>query len=418
MKKGRKLQVKTKKILMLAMVAVMCLALVVGCGGKTDTNSQGNNNQPAGNNDSTGNNAVAEVIKIGGNFELTGGAAEFGKKGENGAKLAIKEINEQGGILGGKKIEYVGADNKSEAGESTAAATKLITQDKVVGMVGPMTTGNTLAAIPIVTENKIPLVTPTGTNATITVSENGTLNEWLFRACFIDPFQGEVAANFALDHLKVSKAALVIDQKGDYAKGLAESFKKTFEAAGKEVVASEQYVAGQDTDFRAILTNIKSKNPDIIFVPGYYGEVGMIVKQARDLGITAIMLGGDGWGTGPIVDVAGKAAMNNTYYVDHVAADDPALAEFNAKYKQEYGQDADSFGALGYDAAKMLIAAIDAAGSTDSEAIRAALTATADFQGVSGVINVDAATHNPKKSATILEFKDGEKSFATRVDPK
>jgi len=393
------------------MVAVMCLALVVGCGGKDD------NNQPAGNNDATGNNAASEVIKIGGNFELTGAAAEFGKKGENGAKLAIKEINEQGGILG-KKIEYVGADNKSEAGESTAAATKLINQDKVVGMVGPMTTGNTLAAIPIVTENKIPLVTPTGTNATITVNENGTLNEWLFRACFIDPFQGEVAANFALDHLKVSKAALVIDQKGDYAKGLAASFKSTFEAAGKEVVASEQYVAGQDTDFRAILTNIKSKNPDIIFVPGYYGEVGMIVKQARDLGITAIMLGGDGWGTGPIVDVAGKESMNNTYYVDHVAADDPALAEFNTKYKQEYGQDADSFGALGYDAAKLLINAIETAGSTDSEAVKAALTATAGFQGVSGEINVDAATHNPKKSATILEFKDGEKSFATRVDPK
>ncbi len=398
---------KAKKILTYAMVTVTSLALIVGCGG-------GSSN-PGGTN---GSNANADVIKIGGNFELTGGAAEFGKKGQNGALLAIKEINEQGGILGGKKIEYVSTDNKSEAGEATAATTKLITQDKVVGIIGPMTTGNTLASIPVVTSNKIPLVTPTGTNATITVNENGSLNEWLFRACFIDPFQGEVAANFALDNLKASTAALVIDQKGDYAKGLAQSFKTTFEAAGKQVVASEQYVAGQDTDFRAILTNIKSKNPEVIFVPGYYNEVGMIVKQARDLGITATIVGGDGWGTGPIVDVAGAAAMNNTYYVDHVAADDPALAQFNTAYQAEYNQEADSFGALGYDAAKLLIQAIDAAGSTDSAAIKAALEATTGFKGVSGDINVDPTTHNPKKSATILEFKDGEKVFATRVDPK
>lgn len=394
---------------MYALVVVMSLVLIVGCGSKTTPSSQP---------DQGGKSTAEEVIKIGGNFELTGGVAEFGKKGENGAKLAIKEINEQGGILGGKKIVYVGADNKSEAGESTAATTKLITMDKVVGIVGPMTSGNTLAAIPVVTEHKIPLVTPTGTNSKVTVNDNGSVNAWLFRACFIDPFQGEVAANFALDTLKVSKAALVIDQKGDYAKGLADSFKKTFEAAGKEVVASELYVAGQDTDFRSILTNIRSKNPDIIFVPGYYGEVGMIVKQARELGITAAILGGDGWGSGPIVDVAGKDAMNNTYYVDHVASDDPAIAEFNANYKKEYNQDADSFGALGYDATKMLIAAIEAAGSTDAEAIRLALETTSGFQGVSGAINIDAATHNPKKSATILEFKDGEKVFATRVDPK
>jgi branched-chain amino acid transport system substrate-binding protein len=266
----------------------MCLALVVGCSPKAPEAPK-----------------APDVIKIGGNFELTGGVAEFGKKGENGAKLAIKEINEKGGVLG-KKIEYVGADNKSEAGESTAATTKLVTQDKVIGIIGPMTTGNTLGAIPVVTENKVPLITPTGTNSKITVAEDGKLNTWLFRACFIDPFQGEVAANFAIDTLKASKAALVIDQKGDYAKGLAQSFKETFEKAGKQVVASEQYVAGQDTDFRAILTNIKAKGPDIIFVPGYYNEVGMIFKQARELKIDGAFLGGDGWGTGPIVDIAVK----------------------------------------------------------------------------------------------------------------
>lgn len=387
---------KKRKLITFGWVMAISLVLLAGCGS-------------SGSND--------DVIKIGGNLELTGGAAEFGKKGENGLKLAIKEINAQGGLLG-KQIQYVSADNKSEAGEATAATTKLITQDKVVGIVGPMTTGNTLAAIPVATENKIPLVTPAGTNETLTVKADGTLNEWIFRACFIDPFQGEVAANFALDTLKVSQAALVIDQKGDYAKGLARSFQETFEAAGKQVVASEQYVAGQDTDFRAILTNIRSKNPDVIFIPGYYGEVGMIIKQARELGIEAMIIGGDGWGTGPIVDVAGKESMNNTYYVDHVAADDPALVEFAKAYKEEYGQDADSFGVLGYDAGKLLFAAIEKANSTDGEAVKAALETITGLKGVSGEINIDPATHNPKKSATILEFRDGEKIFSTRVDPK
>ncbi|NLP43996.1 MAG: ABC transporter substrate-binding protein [Peptococcaceae bacterium] len=394
---------KRTKIFTYALVLLLTLALV-GCGS--------NGSAPAGSASED-----SDVIKIGGVFELTGEVAEFGKKGDNGVRLAIKEINEKGGVLG-KQIQYISADNKSEAGESTAAATKLIDQDKVIGIVGPMTTGNTLAVIPVVTDYGIPLVTPTATNATITVNPDGSLNEWLFRACFIDPFQGEVAANFAMDALGAKTAALVIDQKGDYAKGLAESFKKTFEDAGNKVVASEQYVAGADRDFRAILTNIKAANPDVIFVPGYYGEAGLIVKQARELGITAAMIGGDGWGTGPIVEVAGPDAMNNTYYSDHVAADDPNLAEFAAAYKAEYNQDVDSFAVLGYDAARMLITAIEKAGSTDAEAIKNALESLTGFQGVSGEINIDPATHNPQKSASILKFVDGVKEFAMRVDPK
>lgn len=393
---------RAKKIFTYALVALMCLSLVVGCSQK-----------PA----DTPKPTESATIKVGGNFEITGAVAEFGAKGDRGVKLAIKEANAKGGVLG-KQIEYIVADNKSEAGEATTATAKLIDQDKVVAVLGPMTTGNTLAAIPVVTESKVPLVTPSGTNSTLTVSEDGKLNQYIFRACFIDPFQGEVAANFALDSLKVSKAALVIDQKGDYAKGLAKSFKETFEKAGKEVVASEQYVAGQDTDFRAILTNIKAKNPDVIFIPGYYTEVGMIIKQARELKIDAAIIGGDGWGTGPIVDVAGKEAMNNTYYVDHVAADDPALTEFAAKYKAEYNQEVDSFAILGYDSAKILIAAIEKAGSAEPEKIKNALETLTGVTGVSGEINIDSATHNPKKSASILKFEDGKKLFATRVNPK
>lgn len=389
---------KAKKIFIYALVALMCLALVVGCSAA-----------PAAK--------TPDKIKIGGNFELTGGNAEFGKKGEQGAKLAVKEINAAGGVLG-KQIDFIVADNKSEAGESTAATTKLVTQDKVIGIVGPMTTGNTLAAIDVLADNKVPLVTPTGTNTKITIAENGQLNKWMFRACFIDPFQGEVVANYVLEKLNAKTAAMIVDQKGDYAKGLAASFQKTIEAAGGKIVKTEQYVADQDKEFRTILTNIKAANPEVIFVPGYYGEVGLIVKQARELDITVPILGGDGWGTGDILGVAGVAAMNNTFYSDHVAADDPALVDFAVAYKKEYNQDPDSFAILGYDSMKMLVAAIEKAGSTDTEAIRAALETTAGLKVVSGEINVDPATHNPKKSASILKFVDGKKVFDSRVNPK
>ncbi|MGI6450819.1 MAG: ABC transporter substrate-binding protein [Desulfitobacteriia bacterium] len=386
------------KIITYAFVALVCLALVTGCSPSAPAPRE------------------AETIKIGGIFEITGDMAEFGIKGENGVKLAIREINNSGGVLG-KQIEYVGADNRSDAEESKVAATKLIIQDKVVGIVGPMTNLNTLAVIPVVSENKIPLITPTGTNTILTVNERGELNEWIFRACFIDSFQGEVAANFALDTIKAKTAALIIDQKGDYAKSLAASFKEIFEAGGGKVVATEQYIAGQDKNFYNILTRIRAENPDVIFVPGHYNDSGFIVRQARDLKIQAAVLGGDLWGTGPIADVAGAEAMNNTYYVDHVAVNDPELADFAAAYKAEYGQDIDSFATLGYDAAKLLLAAIERAGNTDAEAIKRALESTSGFNGVSGEINVDPATHNPKKSASIQKFVDGLKVFATRVDP-
>lgn len=386
--------VKAKQILTYVLFIVMSLALITGC-----------------------SPPKADVIKIGGNFELTGSWAEYGKKEENGVKLAIKEVNAKGGVLG-KQIEYASEDNKSDAAQSAAVTTKLITQAKVTGIIGPATTGNTLATIPIVTDNKVPLITPSGTNTAVTVGNDGTLNNWLFRTCYIDSFQGEAAADFAEDILQAKTAALVIDQKGDYAKGLAQSFKDTFEKAGNKVVISEKYVAGEETDFSSILTNIKTLNPEVVFVPGYYTEVGMIVKQARALKINVPILGGDGWGTGPVVDIAGKEAMNNTYYIDLVAADDPTFVSFAADYKKEYDQDADSFAALGYDAANMMITAIEKAGNTDTEKVRAALETLSGFKGISGDITVDPATHNPKKKATILKFVDGKKIFVTKVVPK
>lgn len=387
-----------RKIFTMASVALLSLSLVAGCG-------------------TTAAPKAAEVIKVGGDLELSGGTAEFGQAADKAIKLAFEQQNAKGGVLGGKKLEFVAADNKSDAGESTVAATKLATQDKVVAILGPMTSGATLAASQVVTDSKIPLITPTGTSDKVTV-ENGQLKPWIFRACFIDPFQGQVAANFASDNLKLKKAALYIDQKGDYAKGLAAAFEENFKKSGGQIVAKEQYVAGSDKDFRATLTRIKAANPDVVFVPGYYAEVGLIVKQARDMQMTQVFIGGDGWGSPQLVEVAGKAPLENTYYVNHTAMDDPGLAQFNKDFKAKYNTEPDTFAALGYDSANLLIKAIESAGSTDGEKLRSALENMKGFQGVSGMLTVDPKTHNPVKSAAILQFKDGKSVFMAKVNPK
>lgn len=386
-----------RKFMTVATAALLSLALVTGCG-------------------ASGGDKSAEVIKVGGDLELSGGAAAFGQYAEKAIKLAFEQQNAKGGVLG-KQLEYVSADNKSDAGESTVAATKLATQDKVTAILGPMTSGNTLAAVQVVTDSKVPLISPTGTADNVTF-ENGKVKPWIFRACFIDPFQGQVAANFATDTLKAKKAALYVDQKGDYSKGLAASFKENFTKAGGEIVAEEQYVADSDKDFRATLVRIKAANPDVVFVPGYYQEVGLIVKQARDMEMKQAFMGGDGWGSPQLVDVSGAAALENTYYVNHGAMDDPGMTQFIKDFKAKYNAEPDTFAALGYDAANLLIKGIENAGKTDPEALRAALENMKGFQGISGELNIDPATHNPVKSAAILQFKNGKSVFMTKVNPK
>lgn len=386
-----------RKFMTVATAALLSLTLLTGCG-------------------ASGGDKSAEVIKVGGDLELSGGAAAFGQYAEKAIKLAFEQQNAKGGVLG-KQLEYVSADNKSDPGESTVAATKLATQDKVTAILGPMTSGNTLAAVQVVTDTKVPLITPTGTADKVTF-ENGQVKPWIFRACFIDPFQGQVAANFATDTLKAKKAAIYIDQKGDYSKGLAASFEENFKKAGGEIVAKEQYVAGSDLDFRATLVRIKAANPDIVFVPGYYQEVGLIVKQAREMEMKQVFMGGDGWGSPQLVDVSGAAALENTYYVNHGAMDDPGMAQFIKDFKAKYNAEPDTFAALGYDAANLLIKGIENAGKTDPEALRTALENMKGFQGISGELNVDPATHNPVKSAAILQFKAGKSVFMTKVNPK
>ncbi len=392
-----------KKRIAFFLAVMMLLTVVVGCG---KTASTGGNNKQGGE------------ILVGANFEMSGASATFGKSSVNGINLAFDEINARGGVLG-KQLKLVVADNKSEPGESTVAATKLITKDKVVAVLGSVASSDTLAAVQVAADSKIPLVTPTSTNPKVTIDpDTKKVRDYIFRVCFIDPFQGEVAANFALTELKAKSAAVYIDQKSDYSQGLAEVFVDVFTKGGGTITTQEKYVAAQDKDFRSTLDRIKSTNPDIIFIPGYYNEVGLIVKQAREKGITIPIVGGDGWDSADLVKISGPAPLNNTFFVNHVATDDPAVKEFVANYKKKYGTDPDALAVLAYDAANVLADAIKRAGDTNGDKIRAALENVKDFAALSGKTSIDPKTHNPIKSAVILEIKDGKNVFKAKIEPK
>ncbi|EAX48544.1 Extracellular ligand-binding receptor [Thermosinus carboxydivorans Nor1] len=360
---------------------------------------------------------TANVIKLGANFEMTGSNATFGQSAANGAKLAIKEVNAKGGVLG-KQLTLIVADNKSEAAEAANAMQKLVTQDKVVAVLAPIASSSVIAAAQVNQDNKVLAISPTASNPKVTVDPaTGKVREFLFRAAFIDPFQGAVMANFATKSLKAKTAALYIDNSSDYAKGLGQYFKETFIKNGGTIVAEEAYLQ-KDTDFKATLTKIKAKNPDVIFVPGYYQEVGMIIKQARELGINVPILGGDGWDSAKLPEIAGAAALNNTFFSNHYSPDDtsPAVKTFVENYKKEYGQVPDAFAALSYDATMMVIKAIERAGSTDPVKIKDELAKTKDFPAVSGNITLNA-THDAVKSAVIIEMKDGKQTFREKVNP-
>lgn len=357
----------------------------------------------------------AKDIKIGGNLELTGGVATFGQSTRNGIHLAMKEINAAGGVLG-KQLVFIAADNKSEPSESTNAMTKLITQDKVVTVIGAVSSSNTLAASQVAHDNKVPFVATTATNPKITV-DGGKIREYAFRACFIDPFQGTVMANFAGKTLNAKTAAIYIDNSSDYSKGLAEFFEASFVKNGGKIVAKEAFLQ-KDQDFKATLTKIKAANPEVIFIPGYYEEVGKIVKQARELGIMQPLLGGDGWDSPKLVEIAGAAALENGYFSNHYSPEDndPRVVKFVESYKKEYGQLPDAFAALGYDAMLITADAIKRANSTEPTKIKDAIAQTKNLQVVTGVINLDA-NHNPVKSAVVIEMKAGKQVFKEKVSP-
>ena len=361
-----------------------------------------------------GDQGKSDEIKVGANFELTGNVANYGSATYDGLQLAIDEANEAGGV-NGKKIVLVKADSKSEASEAANAATKLISDDKVKVLVGPATTGSVLAEAQIATESKVPIIAPCATSPKVTV-ENDQVKPYVFRSCFIDPQQGTVMASFATNTLKAKTAVIFVDNSSDYSKSLGQVFKEKFEAAGGKVV-QEAAFNQKDQDFKPQLTDIKGANADVIFVPAYYEEVGKIVKQAREIGITQPMLGTDGWDDTKVVDIAGADALNNTYFSSHYSEQDKDVQGFIEAFKKKYNHAPNVFAALGYDAGKMLVDAIKRAGSDDPEKIQKALEETKDLQVGTGKITIDK-NHNPIKSAVIIEMKNGAKVLKDKIMPE
>lgn len=396
-----------KKIGAIILTALLTAGLVAGCGNKEENNASTN-----------GGNAGGDTIKIGANLELTGGQASFGDSALKGAKLAVKEINDAGGVLG-KKLELIEADNASKSEEATRAAQKLITTNKVVAIIGATTSTNTLGIVPVAQEKGIPLISSSATNPKVTVDErSGKLNEWVFRASFIDPFQGEVMANFATDTLKAKTAVIYTDTSSDYSKGLQTFFSETFIKNGGSILSEESYQQ-KDSDFKAVLTRIKEANPDVIYLPGYYEEVGKIVKQAREMGITVPFMGGDGWDSPQLAEIAGADALNNTFMSNHYSPEDssPEVKSFVDAFKAANSDLVpDGMAALGYDAVKLVADAIKRADSTDATKLKDALAATKDLQLATGKISMNA-THDPVKAAVVLKFVDGVQTFEAKVNP-
>lgn len=387
---------RVSKVLTALVLGTVLAGLAAGCGGgekKVDT------------------------IKVGANLEMTGGSASYGISSKNAIELAFKEINEKGGI-NGKQLELVVADNKSEAAEATNAMQKLVSQDNVVAVIGPNLSSSVIAASAINNSAKVLDIAPMATNPYVTVDQaSGKTKDFNYRTCFIDPFQGTVMAKFATVELGVGNAAVLIDNSSDYAKGLAQFFKENFVKEGGTVTAEESYLQ-KDTDFKATLTKIKATNPDFLYVPGYYQEVGLIVKQARELGMNMPIAGGDGWDSAKMPEIAGAAALNNTYFSSLYSPDDSSdiNKNFVAAYEKAYGQKPDVFAALSYDSALLVAEAIKNAGSTEPAKISEAMAKINGFSGVSGSVTFDDK-HNPVKSAVILEYKDGAQSLKTKINP-
>lgn len=387
---------RVSKVLTALVLGTVLAGLAAGCGG---------------------GEKKADTIKVGANLEMTGGSASYGISSKNAIELAFKEINEKGGI-NGKQLELVVADNKSEAAEATNAMQKLVSQDNVVAVIGPNLSSSVIAASAINNSAKVLDIAPMATNPYVTVDQaSGKTKDFNYRTCFIDPFQGTVMAKFATAELGVVNAAILIDNSSDYAKGLAQFFKENFVKEGGAVTAEESYLQ-KDTDFKATLTKIKATNPDFLYVPGYYQEVGLIVKQARELGMNMPIAGGDGWDSAKMPEIAGAAALNNTYFSSLYSPEDSSdiNKNFVAAYEKAYGQKPDVFAALSYDSALLVAEAIKNAGSTEPAKISEAMAKINGFSGVSGSVTFDDK-HNPVKSAVILEYKDGAQSLKTKINP-
>jgi branched-chain amino acid transport system substrate-binding protein len=351
-------------------------------------------------------------ILVGFYGSLTGDGASFGQSSREGAELAVDELNAAGGVLG-RKLRLLVEDDQSKPEEASNAVTKLVTQDKVVAVIGEVASRRTLAAAPISQKYQIPMITPASTNEKVT-----EVGDYVFRVCFIDPFQGEVLAKFAYNDLKARKVAILRDQAQDYSVGLTDSVQRNFTKLGGQVVAPVSYSTG-DADFKAVLTRIRSEKPDVLFATGYYPEAAIITRQARELGMTMPILGGDGWVGDALQN--GREALKNTYISNHYSGDnpDPVVQNFVNSYKKRFNKDPDAIAALGYDAIKVLADSLTRANSTEGPKLRDAI-ASADVPGVTGRLKMNPK-RNVDKPAVVQEvtYADGKVNFVykTTINP-
>lgn len=349
-------------------------------------------------------------IPVGVYGALTGSEAAFGTSTVQGVQLAADEINAAGGVLG-RKIKLYVEDDQGRAEEAASVVTKLITSKDVIGLIGENSSAQSLAAAPTAQQNQVPMISPSSTNPAVT--EKG---DYIFRVCFTDPYQGKALAAFVRNQLKLDKAAILVDKKNDYSVGLAGVFRTEFEAAGGKIVAEQSYTGG-DTEFRPQLTTIRAAGPQVVFIPGFYTEVGQIAIQARDLGLDVPLVGGDGWDSPAVIQIGGKA-VEGAYFSDHYFVGDtrPVVQNFVSEYRKRHGKNPEATAALGYDALKIFAAAAQRAGSLDKKAIRDQIAATKDYTGVSGTITM-GADRNPIKPVAMIKIENGQMNFAGWVNP-
>lgn len=361
----------------------------------------------SGNSSSTSSNEIL----IGHYASMTGPEATFGQSTDNGIRLAVEEINAAGGI-NGKPVKLITYDDKGDTKEAGSAVTRLITSDDVVAVLGEVASGMSLAGAPVCQEHGVPMISPSSTNPRVTM-----VGDMIFRVCFIDPFQGTVCAKFAKENQHATKVAVLYDQAAPYSTGLAEEFVKAFEALDGTITTQQTYTAG-DQDFTAQLTAIRSGDPDMVFIPGYYTDVGNIAIQARKLGIDVPLFGGDGWDSSKLAEIGGDA-IEGCFYSNHYSHQDPnpRVQDFIAKYKAKYGEVPDGLAALGYDAAMLLFEAMQRSPSMEGPDLAAAIAATDGFDGVTGTISIDGQ-RNAVKPAVMLQMVEGESTFVTTIEPE
>lgn len=358
------------------------------------------------------NQQESSEIRIGHVASKTGDTATFGTSADKGIRLALDQINQAGPVLG-KPVTVITEDDRSLNDEAKTVTEKLINRDHVCAILGEIASSRSIAMAPVCQDAKIPMLSPGSTNPKVT-----QMGDYIFRACFIDEYQGAAMADFAVKTLKAKKYAVLYAANSDYSVGLKDFFEKAADKLGAQKTIESSYSEKADNDFRSQLTKIRDTNPDVIVVPGYYTEAGQIAHQARELGITVPLLGGDGWDSDQLLKIGGDA-LNGCYFANHYAPDEnrPAVQEFVSAFKAKYnGEVPDAMAILGYDAMKLMVDAIKRAGSTDGTKIRDALAATKDFPGAAGTITIDQ-NRNAKKPIVIVGIQDGKLHFVASVNP-